>query len=178
MTLAAGIDVGGTKCLGVVIDDSGNVVAERRRPTPDGGDALIDTLERVVDDLTADVGEVATLGIGVPGLVTLAGVLRASPNIANVAELDVAGRLGARLGRPIVVGTSRKSFIGKLTGAETDERLGGTIASNVLAYARGAEILRVHDVGPLREALTTAAAILDRGRAATIADRPLGPAVS
>ncbi|HEU4841303.1 MAG TPA: ROK family protein [Ilumatobacteraceae bacterium] len=104
MTLAAGIDVGGTKCLGVVINDVGEVVAERRRPTPDGGDALIDTLAGVVDDLSADVGDIDTLGIGVPGLVTTAGVLRASPNIAGVAELDVAGRLGERLGRRIVVG--------------------------------------------------------------------------
>jgi dihydropteroate synthase len=65
------------------------------------------------------------------------------------------------LGRPIVIGTSRKSFIGKLTGAPVDRRLGGTIASSVLAYERGAEVLRVHDVGPVREALTIAEAILD-----------------
>jgi dihydropteroate synthase len=63
-------------------------------------------------------------------------------------------------GRPIVVGTSRKSFIGKLTGAGVDDRLGGTVASNVLAYANGADVLRVHDVAPVREALTTAGAIL------------------
>jgi dihydropteroate synthase len=95
-------------------------------------------------------------------------------------NLELLRRLGelAELGRPILVGTSRKSFIGKLTGAEVDQRLGGTIASNVLAYARGAEILRVHDIGPLREALRTAAAILDDDRAATIAERPLGPPVS
>jgi dihydropteroate synthase len=72
-----------------------------------------------------------------------------------------------------VVGTSRKSFIGKLTGAPVEHRLGGTIASSVLAYANGAEILRVHDAGPMREALTVAEAILDPERAALIADRPL-----
>ena len=43
----------------------------------------------------------------------------------------------ARLGRPIAFGSSRKSFIGKLTGAEVDQRLGRTIASNVIAYANG-----------------------------------------
>jgi dihydropteroate synthase len=67
----------------------------------------------------------------------------------------------ADLGRPIVVGSSRKSFIGKLTGAPVDRRLGGTIASSVLAYAGGARMLRVHDVGPLRQALTVAEAILE-----------------
>jgi dihydropteroate synthase len=89
-------------------------------------------------------------------------------------NLDLLRRLGelSELGRPILVGTSRKSFIGKLTGAPVDQRLGGTIASCVIAYARGASMLRVHDVGPVREALTVAAAILDSERAAAIADRP------
>jgi dihydropteroate synthase len=78
-------------------------------------------------------------------------------------NLELHRRLGelAELGRPIVFGSSRKSFIGKLTGAEVDERLGGTIASNVIAYANGARMLRVHDVGPMRQALTVAEAILD-----------------
>jgi dihydropteroate synthase len=78
-------------------------------------------------------------------------------------NLELLRRLGELrdLGRPIVVGTSRKSFIGKLTGAEVDDRLGGTVASSVLAHANGAEVLRVHDVGPVREALRTADAILD-----------------
>jgi dihydropteroate synthase len=67
------------------------------------------------------------------------------------------------LGRPIVVGTSRKSFIGKLTGREVGERLGGTIASNVLAVRAGADLLRVHDVAGVREAVRVAEAILERG---------------
>jgi glucokinase len=101
---AAGIDVGGTKCLGVVIDADGEVVAETRRPTPRGGDALIDALAEVAADLEAAVGPLPALGVGVPGLVTLEGVLRASPNIPDVAEVDVAGRLGTRLSVPLVVG--------------------------------------------------------------------------
>jgi dihydropteroate synthase len=90
-------------------------------------------------------------------------------------NLELLRRLGelAELGRPIVVGTSRKSFIDKLSGAPVDRRLGGTIASSVVALASGAEVLRVHDVGPVREALTVAEAILDRDRAAAIADRKL-----
>jgi dihydropteroate synthase len=93
-------------------------------------------------------------------------------------NLELLRRLGElrELGRPLVVGTSRKSFIGKLTSAPVDQRLGGTIASCVLAYANGAEMLRVHDVGPVREALTTAAAILDPDRAAAIADMRGGSA--
>ena len=81
-------------------------------------------------------------------------------------NLELHRRLGefAELGRPIAFGSSRKSFIGKLTGAEVDQRLGGTIASNVIAYANGARMLRVHDVAPMRQALTIAEAILT-GRA-------------
>jgi dihydropteroate synthase len=77
-------------------------------------------------------------------------------------NLELHRRLGelVELGRPIAFGSSRKGFIGKLTGAEVGQRLGGTIASNVIAYANGAAMLRVHDVKPMREALTVADAIL------------------
>lgn len=62
------------------------------------------------------------------------------------------------LGRPVVVGTSRKSFLGKLTGRAEPERLPGTIATSVLAYERGASVLRVHDVREVADALKVAAA--------------------
>jgi len=67
------------------------------------------------------------------------------------------------LGRPIVIGTSRKAFIGRITGRGAHERVPGTIATNVLALARGASIFRVHDVAAARDALAVAAATL-RGR--------------
>jgi dihydropteroate synthase len=62
------------------------------------------------------------------------------------------------IGRPVVIGTSRKTFLGALTGREVDDRLPATIASNVLAYVRGARVFRVHDVQPMRDALLVAAA--------------------
>jgi dihydropteroate synthase len=67
------------------------------------------------------------------------------------------------LGQPLVIGTSRKSFLGRLTGRESDDRLAGTIATNVLALERGASVFRVHDVRPLADALAVAAATV-RGR--------------
>jgi len=77
-------------------------------------------------------------------------------------NMELLRRLGElrELGRPLVVGTSRKSFIGKLDGSPADGRLGGTIASSVLAAAEGADVLRVHDVAEMRQALTVATAIL------------------
>lgn len=62
------------------------------------------------------------------------------------------------LGQPVVIGTSRKSFLGAITGREVGDRVAGTIASNVLAYERGASVFRVHDVGPVHDALAVAAA--------------------
>jgi dihydropteroate synthase len=65
------------------------------------------------------------------------------------------------LGRPVVVGTSRKSFLGRLTGREDPHELvAATVATNVLAYERGAETFRVHDVVATRDALAVAAATL------------------
>lgn len=78
----------------------------------------------------------------------------------NFELLRGLGRL-ADLGRPILVGTSRKSFIGRTDGSATDDRLGGTIATSILAAAAGASVLRVHDVRELAEALTVASAVLE-----------------
>ena len=66
------------------------------------------------------------------------------------------------LGRPVVVGTSRKGFIGRITGEpEPAERLFGTAASVALAVANGAAIVRVHDVGPMVQVVRMAHAIID-----------------
>ena len=78
-------------------------------------------------------------------------------------NLELLRRLDelATLGRPLVVGTARKSFLGRLTGREDPAaRVPGTIATNVLALERGASIFRVHDVAPVRDALLVAAATL------------------
>ncbi|MGI9556925.1 MAG: dihydropteroate synthase [Solirubrobacterales bacterium] len=80
-------------------------------------------------------------------------------------NLELLRRLGEfkSLGRPLVVGTSRKSFIGKITGREAHDRLGGTVASNVLALALSADLLRVHDVKEVFEAVRfTEAAVGER----------------
>jgi dihydropteroate synthase len=60
------------------------------------------------------------------------------------------------LGRPVVIGTSRKSFLGVLAS----DRLAGTIATNVMALERGASVFRVHDVAPVAAALAVASATL------------------
>lgn len=87
-------------------------------------------------------------------------------------NLELLRRLAelAQLGRPIVIGTSRKSFLGRVAAdaagreqpVEVAQRLPGTIATNVLAFERGASVFRVHDVAPVRDALALTAATLGR----------------
>jgi dihydropteroate synthase len=78
----------------------------------------------------------------------------------SVAVLESLPELAA-WGFPIVIGVSRKRFIGDITGVkEPGARLSGTLGANVAALARGARIFRVHDVRPAREALDVAWAIL------------------
>jgi dihydropteroate synthase len=87
----------------------------------------------------------------------------------DVHNLELICRLNelTELGRPIVIGTSRKSFLGRLTGRPVQDRLAATIATNVIAYERGARIFRVHDVAPVRDALLITAATVPRRWAST-----------
>jgi glucokinase len=100
--VSVGIDVGGTKCLGVAVDEHGAVVDQALRPTPRGIGSvplLVDTIA----ELATALGPYTHLGIGVPGLVTRSGVLRAAPNLDEVADFQVAAELSARLGHRVDV---------------------------------------------------------------------------
>lgn len=99
MTRAAGIDVGGTKCLGVVIDADGEVVAQHRVPSSGQPGELLDAIVTVARAL----GEYTTLGVGLPGLVTLDGVVRSSPHLANVREFSAGTELARQLGHQVMV---------------------------------------------------------------------------
>jgi dihydropteroate synthase len=77
-------------------------------------------------------------------------------NLQLLRRLDEIVAIGCR----VVIGTSRKSFLSTIAGRDVDQRLGGTIATNVLAMERGASVFRVHDVAPVADALHVAAATL------------------
>lgn len=76
-------------------------------------------------------------------------------------NLEILARLGElrQLGFPLLVGTSRKAFIGRITGGEPHERLVGTLVTNLVAALADAAIIRVHDVAAHRDALRMLAAI-------------------
>jgi dihydropteroate synthase len=76
----------------------------------------------------------------------------------------------AALGRPLLLGVSQKSFIGKLLGAGVTERLPGALACAVLAVDTGVQILRVHDVAPTVQAVRVAEAIMARKSKTDVAD--------
>lgn len=78
-------------------------------------------------------------------------------NLELLRRLDEIVAIGPR----VVIGTSRKSFLGRITGRDDPrQRLAGTIATNVLALAAGARVFRVHDVGAVHDALAVAARVL------------------
>ncbi|MBW3548630.1 MAG: ROK family protein [Actinobacteria bacterium] len=98
-----GVDVGGTKILGVALDGGAEVVGEWRVATPPGGPAVLAAVSTVVERLRAGVGEVAGLGVGVPGLVDRHGTLRFAPNLPGVVELPVGPALAETTGLPVQV---------------------------------------------------------------------------
>lgn len=101
MSLTAGVDIGGTKILGVALDadDPETVLAEVRVPTPEGEAQLLDAMADVVTKL----GDVAALGVGIAGLVDRGGVLRVSPNLPGLRGVDVVTEMQRRLDLPVHV---------------------------------------------------------------------------
>ena len=104
--LLAGIDVGGTKVLAIALDpaDPTTVVDEARVPTPDGEGTLLDAMADVVRLIADRTGEgVASVGVGIAGLVNRQGVLQIGPNLPGLQDVRVGVELDRRLGLPIRV---------------------------------------------------------------------------
>jgi glucokinase len=100
--LRVGVDVGGTKALGVALAADGSIVEQVVRPTPRGAGSLGPLVDTLVE-LYSDLGGIGSLGVGVPGLVTVEGVLRAAPNLDGVADFPIGPHLSERLDLPVVV---------------------------------------------------------------------------
>jgi len=98
---ACGVDLGGTKCLGVVLD-AGEIVAEHRVPTPEGDDAVVSALAGVVETLR-EATPFDAVGVGAPGLVDREGVLHFAPNLTVSPGLALRSVLEERLGLSVSV---------------------------------------------------------------------------
>jgi len=122
-----------------------------------------DPVGEVITELRACVDRATRAGVERERIVLDPGIgfsKRGAQSVAMVAQLE---RFAA-LGFPMLVGVSRKRFIGEITGVGTpSERVAGTIGANVVALQRGARLFRVHDVQPARHALDVAWAIMQSG---------------
>jgi glucokinase len=94
-----GVDVGGTKCLGIAIDAAGAELGQLRIETPEDSDELIETIAHIATALRAE----RRLGIGVPGLVNREGVLLAAPNVTGVRNLPLRDLVSAATGLEVRV---------------------------------------------------------------------------
>src|SRR4051794_4003489 len=104
MAYAAGVDVGGTKILGIAVDDEGRRVGQEvRRPTPHGSEALFDAMVGVLSELRAHVGDFDAVGVGIPGLVDRNGRLALGPNLPGITDVSIRDELQARIRLPVAV---------------------------------------------------------------------------
>lgn len=115
-----------------------------------------DVVHDVVDELRASLARAGAAGVREAAIVLDPGIgfsKRTEHSLRVLSELtDVVA-----LGRPVLVGVSRKRFVGELSGVElARDRIAGTVGANVAALMRGARLFRVHDVAPNRQALDVA----------------------
>ncbi|MBU0678661.1 MAG: dihydropteroate synthase [Verrucomicrobia bacterium] len=103
-----------------------------------------DVVSQVAEYLRTRIADLASCGIAPESIVVDPGIGFGKTLEHNLALLNGIGRLGG--GRPVLVGASRKRFIGSVTGREVEERLAGSLAAMSCAILRGAHIMRVHDV--------------------------------
>lgn len=96
-----GFDIGGTKILGLGLDERGHVLAELRRPTPQEPDALVAELSSMAAALTTE--RLTAAGVGIAGLIGRNGVVRVSPHLPLLAGLDLAGALGRALAVAVTI---------------------------------------------------------------------------
>jgi dihydropteroate synthase len=122
-----------------------------------------DVVGEVVAELEESLERADAAGVRRESVVLDPGVGFAKRSEHSLQVLGELPRIVA-LGRPVLVGTSRKRFVGELARVETtDQRLAGTIGANVAALMLGARLFRVHDVAPSRQALDVAWGVLQAG---------------
>jgi dihydropteroate synthase len=117
-----------------------------------------DVVHEVARELEGAIARARTAGVSDAAIVVDPGIGFAKTAEQSLTLIHRLGELGA-LGRPILVGLSRKSFLGRILDVPPAERVAGTVAACVAAYRQGARIFRVHDVLPVVQALRVAEAI-------------------
>jgi dihydropteroate synthase len=117
-----------------------------------------DVIKEVSDYFADRIGYAVEHGIAENRLILDVGIgfgKRTEDNLMLIKQLDAFRKFN----RPLLVGASRKRFIGTITGAEVDDRVDGSTAIAAIAVKNGADIIRTHDVAPTRQAIAMAAAV-------------------
>jgi dihydropteroate synthase len=149
--------------VGVVVMHSRGGVSDMA--TYEHADYANDFLTTMLDELRLRVREVESAGVAPENIALDPGIGFAKRPEHSLRALACLPRL-VDWGYPVLVGASRKRFIGQLTGeTRPAHRVFGSVGAAVAAYERGASIVRVHDVAATRAALDVAAAIRDAGDA-------------
>jgi dihydropteroate synthase len=112
----------------------------------------VDVVSEVAEHLAARIAALESAGIRRERIALDPGIGFGKTAEHNLQLLSAIGRFRA-LGRPVLIGHSRKSFLKKLLGRPIDERLSGTIGVAIAAAMQSVDVLRIHDVGPVRDAL-------------------------
>jgi len=139
--------VAGYKAGVVIMHMKGNPRTMQKNPK------YISLIDEVIDYLDEAINRAQVAGIEREKIIIDPGIGFGKTLEHNLEILNCLSDFKV-LGRPILVGTSRKSFIGKILGALPQERIFGTVSSCVLAARNGAKIVRVHDVKALKQALS------------------------
>ena len=142
------------------------VVMHNRRETGAG-----DVVDEVLESLDRQAERAVRAGVAADRVIVDPGIGFGKTPEQNVALLGSLDRLVA-LGFPTLLGTSRKSTIGKLTGRDVDERTYGTAATVALAIAAGIDIVRVHDVAAMTDVVRVSDAIVRGWRPHTWLENP------
>jgi dihydropteroate synthase len=125
-----------------------------------------DVLGEVAEELAVALAAAREAGVASERLVADPGIGFGKQLAHNVALLANVGLLRARLGVPVLVGPSRKAFLGELTGEPVEARDAATAVVSAIAVFAGADAVRVHDVAGARRATRIAAALRRARRAA------------
>lgn len=158
-------EIAASERAGVVLMHSRGGVAEMG--TYRYADYNNDVVGQVIRELQTAADSALEAGVTRDSIVLDPGIGFAKRTDQSVRVLAELNRLEA-LGYPVMVGTSRKRFVGELSRVERPEdRVAGTVGANVAALVRGARLFRVHDVAPNRQALDVAWAILQVDRLKT-----------
>lgn len=130
--------------------------------------------EEVAAELALRVEQARAVGVG--QIVVDPGIGFGKTVAHNLELLARCGELGQRLALPVMVGPSRKAFLGAITGRPVGERLFATLGAIVAASGAGADLVRVHDVRAAREALAVSDAVRRAVKRGTLPSRDQDPA--